>query len=319
MYVLMGKKLKGSQSGVSDIVSNLGGIETAGDDASSGLDDATSSAKKLKKALSVLPFDQLNQLADNSDNSGTASKSLGSGLGDLADSFAGIQDSMDEVLTVDETPINKWAAKIRKAFLAKDWKGVGTTIADMLNLGMKKVYNVISWNNVGPKITEFVNAFTTAFNSMVSGIDFDLMGRLLGAGINTAVNTLNLLLGDGGIDFSEIGAKLSQLLKGAIKEIDWTGLGNLIGNSFMASWKMLSGFVKDMSKKDGAGITGWGKLGTAIGKALNGAIKKIDMSVKYRINFTIWLKRHGKILMGTTFLTQKAHRLSLLCKRALQL
>lgn len=278
MYVLMGKKLKGSQSGVSDIVSNLGGIETAGDDASSGLDDATSSAKKLKKALSVLPFDQLNQLADNSDNSGTASKSLGSGLGDLADSFAGIQDSMDEVLTVDETPINKWAAKIRKAFLAKDWKGVGTTIADMLNLGMKKVYNVISWNNVGPKITEFVNAFTTAFNSMVSGIDFDLMGRLLGAGINTAVNTLNLLLGDGGIDFSEIGAKLSQLLKGAIKEIDWTGLGNLIGNSFMASWKMLSGFVKDMSKKDGAGITGWGKLGTAIGKALNGAIKKIDMN-----------------------------------------
>lgn len=278
MYVLMGKKLKGSQSGVSDIVSNLGGIETAGDDASSGLDDATSSAKKLKKALSVLPFDQLNQLTDNSDNSGTASKSLGSGLGDLADSFAGIQDSLDEVLTVDETPINKWAAKIRKAFINKDWQGLGFTIADMINVGMEKIYEVINWNNVGPKITEFVNAFTTAFNSMVSGIDFDLMGRLLGTGINTAVNTLNLLLGDGGIDFSGIGAKLSQLLKGAIKEIDWTGLGNLIGNSFMASWKMLSGFVKDMSKKDGAGITGWGKLGTAIGNALNGAIKKIDMN-----------------------------------------
>lgn len=278
MYVLMGKKLKGSQTGVSDVVSDLGGIETAVDDASSGLDDATSSAKKLKKALSVLPFDQLNQLTDNSDNSGTESKSLGSGLGDLADSFTGIQDSLDEVLTVDETPINKWAAKIRKAFINKDWQGLGSTIADMINVGMQKIYEVINWNNVGPKITEFVNAFTTAFNSMVSGIDFDLMGRLLGAGINTAVNTLNLLLGDGGIDFSGIGAKLSQLLKGAIKEIDWTGLGNLIGNSFMASWKMLSGFVKDMSKKDGAGITGWGKLGTAIGKALNGAIKKIDMN-----------------------------------------
>lgn len=276
MYVLMGKKLKGSQTGVSDVVSDLGGIETAGDDASSGLDDATSSAKKLKKALSVLPFDQLNQLADNSDNSGTASKSLGSGLGDLADSFAGIQDSLDEVLTVDETPINKWAAKIRKAFINKDWQGLGFTIADMINIGMQKIYEVINWNNVGPKITEFVNAFTTAFNSMVSGIDFDLMGRLLGTGINTAVNTLNLLLGEGGIDFSGIGAKLSQLLKGAINEIDWTGLGNLIGNSFMASWKMLSGFVKDMSKKDGAGITGWDKLGSAIGKALNGAIKKID-------------------------------------------
>lgn len=277
MYVLMGKKLKGSQTGVSDVVSDLGGIETAVDDASSGLDDATSSAKKLKKALSVLPFDQLNQLADNSDNSGTASKSLGSGLGDLADSFAGIQDSLDEVLTVDETPINKWASKIRKAFLAKDWEGVGTTIADMLNLGMKKVYNVISWNNVGPKITEFTDAFTRAFNSLNTRLDFDLLGRTIGTGINTAVNTLNQLIGDGGIDFGLIGRNIGDGLIGALDEINWTNLGELLGNKFMISWKMLSGFVKRMSEEDGAGVTGWDKLGSSLGKALNGAVSKISM------------------------------------------
>lgn len=278
MYVLMGKKLKGSQSGVSDIVSNLGGIETAGDDASSGLDDATSSAKKLKKALSVLPFDQLNQLADNSNDSGTASKSLGSGLGDLADSFAGIQDSLDEVLTVDETPINKWASKIRKAFLTKDWEGVGTTIADMLNLGMSKVYEVINWKNVAPKITEFTDAFTRAFNSLNTRLDFDLLGRTIGTGINTAVNTLNQLIGDGGIDFGLIGRNIGDGLIGALDEINWTNLGELLGNKFMISWKMLSGFVKRMSEEDGAGVTGWDKLGSSLGNALNGAIEKIDMN-----------------------------------------
>lgn len=277
MYVLMGKKLKGSQSGVSDIVSNLGGIETAGDDASSGLDDATSSAKKLKKALSVLPFDQLNQLADNSNDSGTASKSLGSGLGDLADSFAGIQDSLDEVLTVDETPINKWASKIRKAFLAKDWEGVGTTIADMLNLGMSKVYEVINWKNVAPKITEFTDAFTRAFNSLNTRLDFDLLGRTIGTGINTAVNTLNQLIGDGGIDFGLIGRNIGDGLIGALDEINWTNLGELLGNKFMISWKMLSGFVKRMSEEDGAGVNGWDKLGSSLGKALNGAVSKISM------------------------------------------
>lgn len=277
MYVLMGKKLKGSQSGVSDIVSNLGGIETAGDDASSGLDDATSSAKKLKKALSVLPFDQLNQLADNSNDSGTASKSLGSGLGDLADSFAGIQDSLDEVLTVDETPINKWASKIRKAFLAKDWEGVGTTIADMLNLGMSKVYEVINWKNVAPKITEFTDAFTRAFNSLNTRLDFDLLGRTIGTGISTAVNTLNQLIGDGGIDFGLIGRNIGDGLIGALDEINWTNLGELLGNKFMISWKMLSGFVKRMSEEDGAGVTGWDKLGSSLGKALNGAVSKISM------------------------------------------
>lgn len=277
MYVLMGKKLKGSQSGVSDIVSNLGGIETAGDDASSGLDDAASSAKKLKKALSVLPFDQLNQLADNSNDSGTASKSLGSGLSDLADSFAGIQDSLDEVLTVDETPINKWASKIRKAFLAKDWEGVGTTIADMLNLGMSKVYEVINWKNVAPKITEFTDAFTRAFNSLNTRLDFDLLGRTIGTGINTAVNTLNQLIGDGGIDFGLIGRNIGDGLIGALDEINWTNLGELLGNKFMISWKMLSGFVKRMSEEDGAGVTGWDKLGSSLGKALNGAVSKISM------------------------------------------
>lgn len=277
MYVLMGKKLKGSQGGVSDIVSNLGGIETAGDDASSGLDDATSSAKKLKKALSVLPFDQLNQLADNSNDSGTASKSLGSGLGDLADSFAGIQDSLDEVLTVDETPINKWASKIRKAFLAKDWEGVGTTIADMLNLGMSKVYEVINWKNVAPKITEFTDAFTRAFNSLNTRLDFDLLGRTIGTGINTAVNTLNQLIGDGGIDFGLIGRNIGDGLIGALDEINWTNLGEFLGNKFMISWKMLSGFVKRMSEEDGAGVTGWDKLGSSLGKALNGAVSKISM------------------------------------------
>lgn len=277
MYVLMGKKLKGSQTGVSDVVSDLGGIETAGDDASSGLDDATSSAKKLKKALSVLPFDQLNQLADNSDNSGTASKSLGSGLGDLADSFAGIQDSLDEVLTVDETPINKWASKIRKAFLAKDWEGVGTTIADMFNLGMSKVYEVINWKNVAPKITEFTDAFTRAFNSLNTRLDFDLLGRTIGTGINTAVNTLNQLIGDGGIDFGLIGRNIGDGLIGALDEINWTNLGELLGNKFMISWKMLSGFVKRMSEEDGAGVTGWDKLGSSLGKALNGAVSKISM------------------------------------------
>ena len=78
MYVLMGKKIKGSTSGVvndlaglEDSAADLSGLQDAGDAAASGMDDATSSAKALKKALSVLPFDELNQLTDNSSSSGS--------------------------------------------------------------------------------------------------------------------------------------------------------------------------------------------------------------------------------------------------------
>ena len=139
------------------------------------------------------------------------------------------------------------------------------------------MYDAINWKNVGPKITYFCNAFTTTFNSLVSYINWDLMGRTVGAGINTLVNTFNLLFDEErGIKFKLIGEKISTGLRGAIDEIEWTNLGNALGNYFMIAWNFLSGFVSDMSRRSDAGITGWAELGIALGNAVAGVFQKID-------------------------------------------
>ncbi len=287
MYVLMGKKIKGSTSGVvndlaglEDTAADLSGLQNAGDDASSGLDNATDSAKKLKKALSVLPFDQLNQLTDNSNNTGTTSGKKGnSGIGGLSDGLAGLQDSIDDALNTEETPINKWATKIRNAFLKHDWEGLGKTIADMLNIGMQKIYDVINWKKVGPKITQFTDAFTRTFNSLVDHINWDLMGRTVGAGITTLAKTFNLLTDPStGINFEGIGKGLSMGLRGIFNEVPWSEFGNALGNGFMISWRLLDGFVQDMSRKNDAGITGWQELGTSVAETMNGIFEKVDFS-----------------------------------------
>ena len=277
MYVLMGKKIKGSTSGVvndlaglDNAATDLSNMENAGDDAASGLDNATSSAKALKKALSVLPFDELNQLTDNSSSSGstpstgTKKTSTGAtpGLG-----LGGITDQIDDALNNEETPINKWAKKIRKAFLNHDWKGLGKTIADMINIGMQKIYDVINWKNVGPKITAFTDAFTKTFNSLVDNIDWNLMGRTLGAGLNTIVNTMNQLLD--GIDWYNLGAKFGTGITGLVKEVNWTNLGNLIGNSFMKAWDMFAGLVNHLPYAD---------IGKAFADLLNGVFEKINFT-----------------------------------------
>lgn len=132
MYVLMGKKIKGSTSGVvndlaglEDSATDLSGLQDAGDAAASGLDDATSSAKTLKKALSVLPFDELNQLTDNSSSSGSTP---GTGKGKTGTGttpslgLGGITDQIDDALNKEETPINKWAEKSAKLFLTMTGK-----------------------------------------------------------------------------------------------------------------------------------------------------------------------------------------------------
>lgn len=235
------------------------------------LDNTANSAKKAAKALQgyLSPIDEINRYDDGS----SSDSGIGSG-GKYTGPSAG--DMFEEVPI--ESSLKGIADKIKELIRDEDWEGLGAYMADGINKGLQKVYDVISWDNVGPKVTEFITAFTTAFNSLVDHIDWDLMGRTLGTGINTAVNTLNLLIGNGGIDFIQIGSNIAKSLKGAIREINWTSLGQLLGNKFMISWKMLSGFVQEMSRKNDAGITGWTELGKSIGKAMTGMFDTISFT-----------------------------------------
>mgnify|MGYP002801313158 CR=1 FL=1 len=288
MYVLTGYKPQSSGgivndlAGIGDTASDLGDLGSAGDTAAGGLDDATSAAEDLKKALSVLSFDELNQLSDTSvpDASTPSSGSGGGGVGGLGGgSGLGGLDSITDALGKSELPeaINEWAERIRKAFLEHDWDKLGEEIAWGINKGMQAIYDAINWENVGPKITAFTSAFTQTMNSLVDHIDWDLMGKTVGAGVNTIVNTLNQLIE--GFDFVNLGAKLSEGLRGAISEIQWTNLGNLLGNYFMIPWNMLSGFITQMAQKNDAGLTGFEQLGISLGNAFNGIFNKIDFGV----------------------------------------
>ncbi len=234
-------------------------------DYAKGLSGVADAAEDAKKSLSVLGFDQLNQLQD----SNTSNGSNGAGSGEILPT-----DMFTDVPI--ENAISEWAEKIRKAFLAGEWEELGAIIADGINTGLQKIYDVINWSNIGPKITYFVNAFTRTFNSIVEHINWDLMGRVIGAGINTLVNTFNLLVGEGGIDFEKIGTKLSVGFRGMLDEVEWINLGNAIGNKFMLAWRMFDGLVMDMWRKGDAGLTGWSQLGISVAESLNGIFQRIN-------------------------------------------
>lgn len=277
MYVLSGKKMKGSAKGVvnefagfDDASMDLSELKDSGDDASSGLDKASKSAKKLKDSLSLMPFDELNVLTKNlADDTASLSSGKGkNGTSDIDDLGLGdLSDQLDSALPDEETPINKWAKKIRKAFLSQDWKGLGKTIADMINIGLQKVYNAINWKKVGPKITEFCEAFTETFNSLVDNIDWNLFGRTIGAGFNTIVNTLNLLIT--GIDWYNLGKKFAEGIGGLIDEVNWNNLGQLLGNKFMLTWEIFRGFVHNLPYSD---------IGKSVADAMNGIFSTISFS-----------------------------------------
>ena len=241
---LLGIKLSNFVSSTGGISVDTSNIADDMDNASDSIDTANKNAKKLKKTLSVLSFDELNQLNDNSDSGSTSNPSSGSGKGGLGhigaldaaldDALSAYQKAWDEAFKKMSNRANEMADAIVNAFKRKDWKGLGKIMADGINWGMQKLYDFINWNNVGPYITKFTSAFTQTFNSLVDNINWDLMGRTVGAGINTIVNTANQLLE--GTNFKNLGKKFAEGIMGLSREVDWTNLGNLIGNNFMKSW-----------------------------------------------------------------------------------
>jgi len=294
MYVLFGKKIEApargivnDMAGVTDYTADLSGIGDSAQDvedgmenAADGMDTATNSAKKLKKALSVLGFDELHQLnkdlddLDTSKVTGKKDKDKDLGLDDLG--IGNMDNMFDDLYDKQEIePVNEWARRLREAFLAHDWEELGKIIAEMVNTGLKKIYDGIK--ALTPKVESALRAFAKVFNSFAKWLDWDLLGRTIGAGINLLARAFNALFGPGGIDLEQLGRKLSVGLRGMIDEIDWRGLGNAIGNYFMIAWRIASGFVEDMWRIDPKTLTtGWEEVGNALAEGVHGIFERIN-------------------------------------------
>lgn len=229
------------------------------EDYAASLDKTADSAKKATKEVKgyLSPIDELNRYDDGVNSAGTI------GGNKYTDPSAG--DMFEEVPITSS--IKGIADKIRKLIKKEDWEGLGAYIASGINKGLQKIYDVINWNNVGPKITKFCDAFTRTFNSLVDHIDWDLLGRTVGVGINTLVNTMNLLIT--GINWKNLGKKFAEGITGLVHEVNWNNLGQLLGNMFMISWKIFSGFVHNLPYAD---------IGKAVADALNGVFSTVSFS-----------------------------------------
>lgn len=235
-------------------------------DTASGAQEAAEGTEEAAKAAEdyLSPLDDINRYTEqNTDttgpSSGTGSPGTGAGTGEQGPLF-------EEVPILNS--IKGIADKIRSLIESEDFEGLGAYIAEGINKGLAKIKKAISWENIGPEITYFVNAFTTTFNSLVDNLDWDLLGRTIGEGINTIVNTLNLLIT--GIDWKNLGAKLAEGFNGLIDEVDFWNLGTLLGNKMMILPQILLGFVQNLD---------WALLGNQMAVGLNGMVNAIDLSV----------------------------------------
>lgn len=283
MYTLTGYEGQGSQSG---IVNEFAGMEDSAEDAASGMDDATDSAKKLKNAIGGLSFDKLNVISTNKDKDKTQTEDITGKLEDLGGLDVGsITDAFKNAPVAEA--ISEFAKKIREAFLNEDWDELGKILGDSINNGIQKFSDFINWDNVGTKITQVVTAFTQTFNSLIDSIDWKNLGIAVGNGINTIVNTLNLLVT--GIDFVNLGSSFANGINGIFSIVDWNHLGQLIGSGFMIPWNTLYGLVTTLK---------WAEIGKSFAEGVNGIFTTVNFKT---IGLTISEGLNGIAITLTSF------------------
>ena len=237
---------------------------TSANKAANGLKKAKKAAKEFQTY--TLGIDELNVQPKQSNSSDTGNTGSTGGSGSpSAGKYAIDPSTMFETIK-PEKAISDYARRLREAFKAHDWEKLGAIMAEGVNKGMLKLYNILDWNKNGAKITYFINAFTTTMNSFTDRINWSLIGGTVANGINTIAHSFNLLAE--GYNFEALGENVGLAIMNAIRNIEWKNLGNAIGNYFMVSWRFALGVVRQIQ---------WDELGTNLAIGFNGMLEKIDL------------------------------------------
>lgn len=232
-------------------------LSSTGSSAKKAGSDAAKAAKDLENY--TLGIDELNVIQPTtSSSSGGSDGSSGAYTGpDVSEMFE---------TTEPTKAISDYAKRLREAFKSQDWTSLGSIMAEGVNAGMQKLYDIFDWNKHGEKISYFCNAFTTTMNSLVDNIEWPLMGATVAAGVNTVFNTAQLLIT--GFNWTNLGTGIGTAISTGIQNIDWGTIGYTLGAYFMISWNTLVGILRELKGED---------IGMALADAFNGALDSINL------------------------------------------
>ena len=283
------------------------------DDAVDDTDDIADNAKATEKATKKIAdnlqgFDIINKLDDTSSDT---SNPTGSGKSPLQDidlskdletALKGYEKIWNKFFNSSENKAAQIAKRIKSALLSGwkkgDYTSLGTAFGNWINKGLAK----INWKQIQKTAGKIGKSIATFLNGAVYGLDWDLLGRTIGNGMNTAFTFAYNLVKN--FDFLTFGKSVANGLNSAIKTTDFSLIGTTLGSALRGVIQSAFGFITtfdfkqlgskisdginnfftEMNKVDKrTGLTGWQEMGQSISKAITGladtlivAMNKVD-------------------------------------------
>lgn len=290
-----------SIGGMPDAASGLVDMEDGADGAADAVDKTTDSVKELEKSLSVLSFDELNQLsapakAEESDNDKDKdaipdySDILGNALDNALSDY---QSAWDKAFSEMLNKANEIADKIVKAVKEAWEKADFSDIGNAFGTKIKTALDNIPWDGIQDVAAKIGKSIATFINGAVevAGLGYTL-GNTIAQLINTALIGIESFSKN--LHWESVGRFIGDGINGALGNINWktalsaakhmgSGIGRAV-NSFMARTdfslvgKTAANAINtaiQFALSAGATID-FKKFGKKISDAINGFFKTFD-------------------------------------------
>lgn len=186
--------------------------------------NAADANDKLKRSL--MGFDQINKLDDNSSSSSSGGSSGGSG---------GSGGTGFETVEVD-SGISSIAEQIKKAWAEADFTDLGKMVGQKLNDALDS----IEWGEIQKTAKKIAKSIATFLNGFIEQTDWNLVGKTIGEGFKTALDFLYTALTE--FNWQGLGSAVADLIAG----VDWTGIFNRLSGTAGAIVGAAAGFIKGL-------------------------------------------------------------------------
>lgn len=238
--------------------------------------DANEANKELQKT--ILGFDQINKLDDNSSSGSTGGDSSLGGLS-ASDMFETVQIP---------NKIKGIAQQIKDAWKNADFTEIGSIVGKKLNSALEN----IPWENIRETCNRIAKSVATFLNGFIESTDWSLLGNTLSQGINTVFDAANTFALN--FHWVSLGNAVGDGINGALRSLDWGIIRDATGNIGIGIGDALNGAVVSIdwrligialsnginiifaAAKDFADTFEWENLGLSVSTGINSALGGLD-------------------------------------------
>lgn len=263
-----------------DYAASLNSTSTGLKNNAKNADTASKAAKQYQRTL--LGFDQINKLNDDSDNSGSGE--TGSGMD--TSPLGGVNDMFQT--TAIKSRFKDLAKLIKDSWKSGDFTELGTIVGNKLNDALE----CIPWDKIQNTCNKIAKSIATFLNGFIEAADWKLVGNTFAKGLNTVFgfadtfaknfhwNSLGKAIGNGvngaleGLDWNLIKGTVHDTVSGlistlntAIATTNWNVIGKTAGECFNTRLEALYTAVHSFN---------WRGLGTALADLITNTVKTID-------------------------------------------